>query len=146
MDEREHTRIITGNGNIHGHRWTVFSIIALIYFFVYFHRVSTSVIAADMLRDFSINATALGFMSSMYFFIYAFEQPLVGYLTDILGARRVIAWGTAAAAAGCFIFAMAPDIAWATAGRVFIGIGVGGVYVPAIKAFSQWFRKKILPP
>jgi MFS family permease len=26
--------------------------------------------------------------------------------------------------------------------RALIGFGVGGVYVPAIKAFSQWFRKK----
>jgi len=80
-------------------------------------------------------------MSSMYFYLYAFEQPLVGYFTDKLGARRVIAYCTLAAAAGCFMFAMAPGIGWASAGRALIGIGVGGVYVPAVKAFSQWFRR-----
>ncbi len=119
----------------------VFSVISLIYLFVYFHRVSTSVIAQDILKAFNVNATALGFMSSMYFYLYAFEQPLVGYFTDKLGARRVIAYCTFAAAAGCFMFAMAPGIGWASAGRALIGIGVGGVYVPAIKAFSQWFRR-----
>lgn len=119
----------------------VFSVISLIYFFVYFHRVSTSVIAQDILKDFNVNATALGFMSSMYFYLYAFEQPLVGYFTDKLGARRVIAYCTLAAAAGCFMFALAPGIGWASAGRAMIGIGVGGVYVPAVKAFSQWFRR-----
>jgi MFS family permease len=119
----------------------VFSVICLVYFFVYFHRVSTSVIVSDLLEDFHTNATALGFMSSMYFYIYAFEQPLVGYLSDRLGPRRVIAYWSMVAAAGCFLFGMAPNIGWASVGRALIGLGVGGVYVPAVKAISLWFRK-----
>ncbi|MBI9083457.1 MAG: MFS transporter [Desulfobacterales bacterium] len=122
-------------------RWTVFAVISLVYFFVYFHRVSTSVIVSDLLAAFDTNATALGVMSSMYFYLYAIEQPAVGYLTDRLGPRRVIGWWSVAAAAGCFLFAMAPTIGWASAGRALIGLGVGGVYVPAIKAISQRFRK-----
>ena len=66
----------------------VFSVICLVYFFVYFHRVSTSVIVADLLDAFQTNATALGLMSSMYFYIYAFNQPIVGYLADRIGSRR----------------------------------------------------------
>jgi sugar phosphate permease len=124
------------------YRWTVFGIIASIYFFVYFHRVSTSVIAPDLLATFQANATTLGFMSSMYFYVYAFEQPLVGYLTDRLGPRRVISLWTLTAALGCLIFGFAPTIGWASVGRAIIGFGVGGVYVPALKAFSQWFEKK----
>ncbi|MBW1971014.1 MAG: MFS transporter [Deltaproteobacteria bacterium] len=123
------------------HRWMVFSVICLVYFFVYFHRVSTSVIVSDLLEAFQTNATALGFMSSMYFYIYAFEQPLVGYLSDRLGPRRVIGYWSMAAAAGCFLFGMAPNIGWASVGRALIGLGVGGVYVPAVKAISLWFRK-----
>jgi sugar phosphate permease len=124
-----------------GHRWTVFGLVCLVYFFVYFHRVSTSVIVPDLLSAFHTNATALGVMSSMYFYLYALEQPLVGILTDRLGARRVIGYWSLAAAAGCFLFGLAPNIGWASAGRALIGIGVGGVYVPAVKALSLWFRK-----
>ncbi len=51
------------------HRWMVFSVICVVYFFVYFHRVSTSVIVSDLLDAFHTHATALGFMSSMYFYI-----------------------------------------------------------------------------
>ena len=120
----------------------IFSVICLVYFFVYFHRVSTSVIVSDLLEAFHTNATALGFMSSMYFYLYAFEQPLVGYLSDRIGPRRVIGYWSMAAAAGCFLFGLAPNIGWASAGRALIGLGVGGVYVPAVKAFSLWFRKK----
>lgn len=124
------------------HRWIIFFTICMVYFFVYFHRVSTSVIVSDLLKAFHTNASALGFMSSMYFYLYAFEQPLVGYLSDRVGPRRVIAYWSMVAAAGCFVFGMAPGIGWASIGRALIGLGVGGVYVPSIKAFSLWFKKK----
>ena len=123
-------------------RWTVFGAIAAVYFFAYFHRVSTSVIAPDLLADFNVNATVLGFMSSMYFYLYALEQPVVGYLADRWGPRWVVAVWTLVAALGCFIFGLAPSIEWASAGRALIGFGVGGVFVPGMKAFSQWFREK----
>jgi len=122
------------------HRWAVFAALCLVYFFVYFHRVSTSVIVNDLLAAFHTDATALGFMSSMYFYLYAFEQPLVGYLADRIGPRRVVGYWSVVAAAGCLMFGLAPTIGWASAGRALIGIGVGGVYVPALKALSIWFR------
>ncbi|MBW2638481.1 MAG: MFS transporter [Deltaproteobacteria bacterium] len=124
------------------HRWFVFGILCAVYFFVYFHRVSTSVIAGELLEAFATNATALGVMSSMYFYVYAFEQPLVGYLSDRIGPKRVAWIWTLIAAAGSIIFGMAPTIFWASAGRALIGLGVGGIYIPALKAFSEWFPKK----
>jgi MFS family permease len=123
-------------------RWTIFGVIALIYFFAYFHRVSTSVIATSLLSDFETHATALGLMSSMYFYIYALEQPLVGWLSDRIGPKKVVGFWTLAASGGSLLFAIAPTISWAAAGRALIGFGVGGVYVPALKAFSTWFEKK----
>jgi MFS family permease len=124
------------------HRWMIFSTVASVYFFVYFHRVSTSVVAPDLMAAFQTNATALGFISSMYFYAYALEQPVVGYLSDRLGPRRVVGCWSFIAAVGCVIFGLAPSIKWASIGRAFIGFGVGGVYVPALKSFSQWFRQK----
>lgn len=124
------------------HRWVVFGVMSLVYFFVYFHRVSISVIAPDLLADFQTHATALGFMSSMYFYLYALEQPLVGHFSDTIGPRRVVGFWSLIATLGCIIFALAPTIGWAAVGRGFIGFGVGGVYVPAMRAFSQWFHEK----
>ncbi|MCJ7809239.1 MAG: MFS transporter [Desulfobulbaceae bacterium] len=114
-----------------GGRWAVFGAISAVYFFAYFHRVSTSVIAPDLLAAFDVNATALGFMSSMYFYLYAFEQPVVGYLADRWGPRWVVAGWTLVAALGCFLFGMAPSIEWASVGRPLIGFGVGGSLSPA---------------
>jgi len=122
------------------HPWVVFGVIAGCYLFVYFHRVSTSVIAPDLLEAFHANATSLGFMSSMYFYLYALEQPMVGYLSDRLGPRRVVAYWSLLAGAATILFGLAPSIGWASVWRAVIGLGVGGVYVPALKAFSQWFN------
>jgi sugar phosphate permease len=130
------------NSAADSHRWVVFGAFAAVYFFVLFHRVSTSVVAPDLIVSFQTNATALGLMSSMYFYAYALEQPLVGYLSDRLGPRRVVGFWSLVAALGCILFGLAPSITWAAIGRGLIGFGVGGVYVPALKAFSQWFRQK----
>jgi MFS family permease len=111
-----------------------------VYFFVYFHRAAVSVIVPDLLDAFDTDATALGLMSSMYFYLYALEQPLVGHLADRMGPRRVVALWSLTAAVGCAVFAAAPTVQWAAAGRALIGFGVGGVFVPGMKAFSQWFR------
>jgi MFS family permease len=80
----------------------------------------------------------------MYFYLYAVEQPLVGYLSDRLGPRRVVVLWSLIAALGCVVFGLAPSIGWAAVGRALIGFGVGGVYVPGLKAISQWFSRKDL--
>ena len=126
------------------HRWVVFGVICAVYILVYFHRVTTSVIATDLLAAFQTDAAALGFMSSMYFYLYAVEQPLVGYLSDRLGPKRVVVLWSLIAALGCVVFGLAPSIGWAAVGRALIGFGVGGVYVPGLKAISQWFSRKDL--
>ncbi|MFO7987089.1 MAG: MFS transporter [Desulfatiglandaceae bacterium] len=135
-------RVFQKGPKTQSHPWIVFGVIAGCYLFVYFHRVSTSVIAPDLLEAFKTSATALGFMSSMYFYTYALEQPIVGYLTDRLGPRRVVAYWSLLAGMGTVLFGLAQSIGWASAWRAVIGFGVGGVYVPALKAFSQWFRAR----
>ncbi len=123
------------------HRWFVFGAIASVYFFVYFHRVAPSVIVPDLMKEFQADATDLGLMASMYFYLYALEQPLVGYLSDLIGPRRVVGIWSLAATAGCLLFALSPTLGWASVGRGLIGLGVGGVFIPGMKAFSQWFPK-----
>ncbi len=129
-------------GTKDSHRWVVFGTLSAVYLLVHFHRVSPSVIAPDLLAEFQTQAAGLGLMSSMYFYLYALEQPVVGYLSDRLGPGRVIGLWSLTAAAGCLLFALAPSIGWASAGRALIGFGVGGVFIPGIKAFSLWFRQR----
>lgn len=129
-------------GSLRGYRWYLFIVLSIIYFLACLHRISPTVIARDLVRDFGTDATALGFMSSAYFYLYAAVQPPVGLLSDTWGPRTVTTLFTAIACLGAVIFGLAPDMTVATLGRAMIGIGVGGVFVPALKVFSKWFRAK----
>jgi len=122
------------------YRWLVFVIGGIIYFFACLHRVSPTVIAHDLTVEFTLNATMLGLIASAYFYLYAFIQPPVGILSDTIGPRRVVAFFTLIACIGSVVFGTAVNPAMAIAGRCLIGMGVGGIFVPSLKLFSQWFR------
>jgi sugar phosphate permease len=124
------------------YRWLIFAVLGIIYFFVCLHRISPTVFARDLVREFGANATALGLMSSAYFYLYAAVQPAVGVLSDSWGPRRLVTVCTLIACMGAIVFGLAVDMSMATVGRALIGIGVGGVFVPALTIFSRWFRAR----
>lgn len=49
-------------------RWTIFGVMALTYFLVYFHRVSPAVLATDLQGSFGVGLTAVAILSSAYFY------------------------------------------------------------------------------
>ncbi|RJQ85427.1 MAG: MFS transporter [Desulfobacteraceae bacterium] len=123
-----------------GYRWIIFGLLSIVYFLACLHRISPTVIARDLFLEFGADATALGLMSSAYFYLYAAVQPPVGVLSDTLGPRAVVTLFTFIAGIGVLLFGFAPNMAVATVARGLIGIGVGGVFVPALKIFSGWYR------
>ncbi|MBU2549227.1 MAG: MFS transporter [Proteobacteria bacterium] len=122
------------------YRWLIFGVTGFVYFLAWLHRVAPTVVARDLAVAFNADATMLGVIASAYYYLYSAVQPPVGLLADTLGPKKVVTLFTAVAAVGCVIFASATDAWMATIGRALIGAGVGGVFVPAIKLFSRWFR------
>jgi MFS family permease len=120
-------------------RYLILIILNAVYFFVYFHRVSTAVLAPSLMEAFSASATSLGAMSSAYFYPYALSQPIVGILADRLGARKVITVSTFIGFLGALFFGLAPTLFLAAIARGLIGLGAAGVFVPALKALLPWF-------
>ncbi len=120
-------------------RWLIFLILNAAYFFVYFHRISTGVLAPHLMEAFQASGASLGGMSSAYFYPYALSQPVVGILTDRFGARKVVTVCTFVEFLGALIFALAPTLLIASLGRGLIGLGAAGVFVPALKIFLPWF-------
>lgn len=123
------------------YRWVIFSVLSAIYFFVYFHRTSTAVLADEIMEEFAVSALAIGLMSSAYFYPYALLQIPVGVLADTKGPRKTATLFTFIAFAGTLLFAFSTTFPIVVFGRLLIGIGVSGVYIPTIKVLSQWFRK-----
>ncbi|MGW8193553.1 MAG: MFS transporter, partial [Desulforhopalus sp.] len=112
---------------------------AAFYLLGFFHRVAPAVITGDLMREFAINATALGNLSAIYFYSYVAMQIPTGILADKLGPRRLLSLGALIAAAGAVIFALAPNIAWAAAGRLLIGGSVAVAFVGLLKLATSWF-------
>jgi sugar phosphate permease len=123
------------------YRWAVFGILALAYFFVYFHRVSTAVVSTDLETTFGVNAASIALLSSAYFYAYTIMQLPSGLLTDNLGPRRTVSIFTMVAAAGAILTGIASTFELVIAGRLLIGVGVAMIYIPAMKILSTWYRK-----
>ncbi len=124
------------------YRWVLLIAIALVYFFVYFHRVSSAVISKELLDEFGISALSLGLLSSMYFYSYSLFQIPAGIMSDTLGPRKTIAFLTIFSALGSFLFGIAINFNMALGARLLIGLGVSGVWIPALKLFTTWFSKR----
>jgi len=126
--------------NIKNYRWAIFIVIGLIYILACFHRVSPTVIARDLATSFNASAVMLGFIASIYFYLYSASQPFVGFFTDSFGPRKVITVSTIIASLGCLIFGTASTIYGAILGRALIGMGAAGVFIPALKVFASWYK------
>ena len=122
------------------YRFAIFSILALAYLLVYFHRLSLSVVADTLLKEFATSASVMGLLGAIYFYCYAVMQLPAGLLSDSLGPRKTVTFFLLIAAAGSILFGLSPTISIAFVGRVLVGFGVSMAFIPTIKILSQWFR------
>jgi MFS family permease len=117
----------------------VWSFGAVFYLLGFFHRVAPAVITGELMRDFQISAAALGNLSAFYFYSYVAMQIPTGILADRWGPRRLLTLGTLVAALGAVMFALAPDMTWAAAGRLLVGGSVAVAFVGLLKVAANWF-------
>ena len=122
-------------------RWMIFAVLAAAYLFVYFHRLSLSVVADELVREFETTAGTIGLLGSLYFYFYAAMQLPAGLLADSLGPRKTVTVFLFIASAGSVLFGLAPGIGTAFFGRILVGFGVSMVFIPTMKILSQWFKK-----
>jgi MFS family permease len=118
--------------------WTMWGLGAALYFVGFYQRVAPAVITAELSDAFQLSAAALGNLSAFYFYSYVAMQIPTGILVDRYGARVLLTIGATVAAIGTAVFAMAPDLFWANAGRLMIGGSVGVAFVAMLKLASHW--------
>ncbi|MGE5653001.1 MAG: MFS transporter [Bacillota bacterium] len=123
-------------------RWVVFAVLGLGYFFAFFHRFATAVIAGDLVRDFGLSSADLGLLGSAYFYPYAAMQIPAGALADRLGTKKTAAFSLLLAGVGSFLFTFTRSFPLAVLGRALIGLGISCVYVPSLKTLGEWFDRR----
>ena len=118
--------------------WLIWGLGAALYLIAFYQRVAPAVITHELAQEFQLSAAALGNLSAFYFYSYVAVQIPTGLLADRWGPRKVLALGATLTAAGTLLFALAPDVVWANAGRLAIGAAAGVAFVSMLKLASHW--------
>jgi len=117
----------------------------LLFAYQYLLQVSPGVMTQDLMRDFNVNATALGSLAGCYFYPYALMQIPSGLALDHYGAQRpLLPIAAFICALGCFLFAATSLFALTVIGRLLIGASgafafVGGLYIAETRLPSRLF-------
>lgn len=122
--------------------WMVWGLAALLYLIAFYQRVAPAVITDKLMADFALGAAALGNLSAFYFYSYVGMQIPTGIIADRWGPRRLLTAGAALAALGSLVFAFAPSVAWANAGRLLVGGSVAVAFVSMLKLATHWFTPR----
>lgn len=126
----------------HRVRLLVYGVLAVSYMLVFFHRIAPGTVASDLMREFEATGAALGSLAAIYFYVYAAMQIPAGVLADRLGVRLAGSIGAYVAGAGSILFALAPDLGTAVAGRFLVGLGVSVVFVGLMRANAEWWSER----
>jgi sugar phosphate permease len=125
-------------------RLIIFFIVSAAFALTLFERLSLAAIAGPLMAQYQLNAAQLGSLGSSFFYIYALMQIPVGIILDRWGARRLLTLLLAIAAAGSFLFALAPHYGWLLLGRALTGVGFCAAFISGLKLLSSWFPPKDL--
>jgi len=119
--------------------WIAFGIAATFFLFEFVTRVEPS-LAANSIADFyGLTNRDFGTLASLFFWVYAPMQIVVGLLLDRYGAKRLILLGNFTCAAGVLIFAATDSVLVGGLGRALTGFGASFAFVAALWLANHWF-------
>jgi sugar phosphate permease len=144
-----HTNNVQAAGGAEpGLRWLfarVFLPFALGYFLSYLFRSVNVVIGPNLVAEMGLSAGGIGFLTSVFFILFAAAQLPLGFFLDSHGPRRTEAVLLIIAAAGALVFSLGESLWGLALGRAMIGIGVSACLMAAFKAMGEWFPRDKLP-
>ncbi len=126
------------------YRWLIFIVLAIAYFFVYFHRTTGGSISSTLQEAFGVGAAEVALLASAYLYAYTLMQIPSGILTDKMGPRQAASAFIVILAIGSLLCAFAEPMGNFTmmiVGKFVIGIGAAVIYIPIMKVLAVWFRK-----
>jgi len=117
----------------------IFIVLSALYLLSQFYRVSSAVIAPNLVRDLGLNAETLGILGGAFFYFFALLQIPMGPMLDRIGPRIVVPYSVLLSALGAFLFGTGRSFATVLTGRILIGIGMASVLMGAMKVFVLHF-------
>jgi len=112
---------------------------AFLFLIAFLHRVAPGVMAKDLMQAFHVSSTAVGLVSSTYFYTYAGFMIPAGLLIDAFGVRRTMAAGGAVMGAGTLAMGLAATEPLLFAGRAAVGLGATVTFIGTLQIAAYWF-------
>ena len=100
-----------------------FVIASAFFLFEFVCRVEPSLATKSISSYRHLSAGGFGTLSSLFFWVYAPMQIVVGVLLDRYGARRFVILGPLLCGLGVLLFTLGGNLAWAGIGRALTGLG-----------------------
>ena len=116
--------------------WFVASCCLLLQFAI---QIQPSAMIPSLEADFSLDAEALGILTSGYFVTYLICQMPIGWLLDRHGPRLVLTISMAVTFLGMLWFGFSGSFASATSARVFLGVCGAPAFAAAALVAVRWF-------
>jgi len=119
-------------------RHIILGVMCLMYFISYIDRVNIAVAGPLIRQEMGLTSVQLGLVFSAFAYPYAVMQIVGGWLADRFGPKLVLTvlsliWGAATLATG-----FAGSIGMLVLLRLALGIGEGGAFPTATRAFTFW--------
>jgi sugar phosphate permease len=119
-------------------RHIILAVMCLMYFISYIDRVNIAVAGPLIRHEMGLSTVQLGLVFSAFAYPYAVMQIVGGWLSDKFGPKLVLTvlsliWGAATLATG-----FAGSVMMLVMLRFALGIGEGGAFPTATRAFTYW--------
>ncbi|MDK3022580.1 MFS transporter [Cupriavidus taiwanensis] len=119
-------------------RHMILGVMCMMYFIAYIDRVNISVAAPLIREEMGLTSSQLGLVFSAFAYPYAAMQILGGWMADKFGPKKVLIvlsliWGVATVLTG-----FAGSVLMLVVLRFVLGIGEGGAFPTATRAFTYW--------
>ena len=115
---------------------------SVFFLFEFVLRIEPSLATQDIADDLGLSLAGMGVLSSLFFWIYAPMQIVVGLLLDRYGARRFLLPAILVCGLGACLFASVGSPVLAGIGRFATGLGASFAFVGALYVVNHWFAKE----
>lgn len=125
--------------------WFIWGCSSLFYLYQFILRISTGVMAHDIMLDLHITQAEFGLVAGGYYLTYSLMQIPLGLLSDQYDTRKILMVSIFSCILGTICLSYATSMMEAYLGRLLIGFGSSAAFLTCIKNITIWFPPSYLP-
>jgi sugar phosphate permease len=122
--------------------WIILATVFVDLFINYSVRMGYGVLLPEMIASLGFTRTDTASIYNSYLFAYIAITPFSGYLTDRLGARRVITACAFILGIGVILMGTIQELWTACLFYAIVGVGATGMWTPVLAVVQRWFTPK----